>query len=106
MLALQARVDPGAMTVKGYFAFPKTLGLLEPHHQIAKYHIQVIHCWALTPQQKCSLVGSIPGHVISKSLKMVLDTSFFNTQQHKVRIKGKVEQSSERRSAFPYTLMQ
>ena len=37
--------------------------------------------------------GSIPGHVIPKTLKMVLDTSLLNTQQYKVRIKGKVEQS-------------
>ena len=37
--------------------------------------------------------GSIPGRVIPKTLKMVLDTSLPNTQQQKVRIKGKVEQS-------------
>ena len=35
--------------------------------------------------------------------KMVLDTSLLNTQQYKVRIKGKVEQSRERSSALPYT---
>ena len=29
---------------------------------------------------------SIPGHVIPKTLKMVLDTSLLNTQQYKVRI--------------------
>ena len=48
-------------------------------------------------------LGSIPGRVISKTLKMVLDTSLLNTQQHKARIKGKVEQSRERNSALPYT---
>ena len=48
-------------------------------------------------------LGSIPGRVIPKTLKMVLDTSLLNTQQEKVRIKGKVEQSMERSSAFPYT---
>ena len=37
-------------------------------------------------------LGSIPGHVIPKTLKMVLDTSLLNTQQYKVCIKGKVEQ--------------
>ena len=37
------------------------------------------------------------------TLKMVLDTSLLNTQQHKVRIKDKVEQSRERSSAPPYT---
>ena len=48
-------------------------------------------------------LGSIPGRVIPKALKMVLDTSLLNSQQYKVRIKGKVEQSTEMRSAFPYT---
>ena len=46
---------------------------------------------------------SIPGRVIAKTLKLVLDTSLINTQQYKVRIKGKVEQSRERSSTLPYT---
>ena len=36
--------------------------------------------------------GSIPGRVIPKTLKMVLDATLLNTQHYKVRIKGKVEQ--------------
>ena len=36
-------------------------------------------------------LGSIPGLVIPKTLKMVLDTSLLNTQQYKLHIKGKVE---------------
>ena len=47
--------------------------------------------------------GSIPGRVIPKTLKMVLDTSLLNTQQYKVCIKGKMEQSRERNSALAYT---
>ena len=47
--------------------------------------------------------GSIPGRVIPKTQKMVLDTSMLNTQHYKVRIKGKVEQSRETSSALPYT---
>ena len=47
--------------------------------------------------------GSIPGRVIPKTFKMVLDTSWLNTQQYKVRIKGKVEQSKKMSSALPYT---
>ena len=39
------------------------------------------------------------------TLKMVRDTSLVNTQQYKVRIKGKVEQSRERSSALSYTSM-
>ena len=48
-------------------------------------------------------LGSIPGRVIPKTQKMVLDTALLNTQQYKVRIKGKVEQSRERSSDLPYT---
>ena len=48
--------------------------------------------------------GSIPGRVIPKTLKIVLDTFLLNPQQYKVRIKGKVEQSRERSIALPYTL--
>ena len=48
---------------------------------------------------------SIPGRVIPKTLKMVLDVSLLNTQHYKVQIKGKVEQSRERSSALPYRLV-
>ena len=48
-------------------------------------------------------LGSIPGRVIPKTFKMVLDSSLLNTLQYKVCIKGKVEQSKERSSALPYT---
>ena len=48
-------------------------------------------------------LGSIHGRVIPETFKMVLDTSLLNTQQYKVRIEGKVEQSRERSSALPYT---
>ena len=45
--------------------------------------------------------GSIPSCVIPKTIKMVLATSLLNTQQYKVRIEGKVEQSREWSSALP-----
>ena len=48
-------------------------------------------------------LGSIPGRVISKTLKRVLDTSLFNTQQYKVRIEGIVDQSRDRSSTLPNT---
>ena len=50
-------------------------------------------------------LGSIPGRVIPKTQKMVFDAILLNTQHYKVRIKGKVEQSRERSSALPYTLV-
>ena len=50
-------------------------------------------------------LGSIPGRVIPKTLKMELDTTLLNTRYYKVRFKGKVEQSREWSSALPYTLV-
>ena len=50
-------------------------------------------------------LGSMPGRVIPKTLKMELDTTLLNTQHYKVRFKGKVEQSWEWSSALPYTLV-
>ena len=46
-------------------------------------------------------LGSIPGRVIPKTQKMVLDSSLLNTQHYKVRIKGKVEQSRKREAPSP-----
>ena len=47
--------------------------------------------------------GSILGLVRSKTLQMVLGAPLLNTQHYKVRIKGKIDQSREWSSAFPYT---
>ena len=47
--------------------------------------------------------SSIPGQVIRKTQKMVLDAASLNTQYYKVRIKSKVEKSREWSSALPYT---
>ena len=51
------------------------------------------------PGDRCS----IPGRVIPKTQKMVLDASLLNTQ-YKVWIKGKMEQSKKRISALPLHL--
>ena len=45
--------------------------------------------------------GSIPGRVIPKIQKMVLDAALLNTQHYK----GKVKQSREWSSALPYTVV-
>ena len=50
-------------------------------------------------------LGSIPGRVIQKTQKMVLDTTLLNTHHYIVRIKGKVDQYRERNSALPYYLV-
>ena len=84
-------------------------------------HVYVYSCICITAMQHLSVIliytgslgrvfaygpgdrGSIPGRVIPKTLKMVLDNSLLNTQQYKVRIKDKVEQSRERSCALAYT---
>ena len=48
--------------------------------------------------------GSIPGRVIPKTQKMVLDAALIYTQHYKVRIKGKEEQTREWSSALPLHL--
>ena len=47
--------------------------------------------------------GSIPGRIIPKTQKMVLDASSLSIQHYKLRIKCKEKQSREWSSAFPYT---
>ena len=46
-------------------------------------------------------LDSIPGRVMPKMQKMVLDVSLLNSQYYKVSIKGKGEQSRERSSTSP-----
>ena len=48
-------------------------------------------------------LGTIPGRVIPKTLKIVLGMSLLNTQHYKVHIKGKVEQSPGNGVAFSPT---
>ena len=64
----------------------------------------------MQPAHKESVNGpedlrSIPGRVTLKTLKIVLYNSLLKTQQYKVRIKGKVEQSRERSCALLFTMV-
>ena len=68
----------------------------------------MVLCWAISLMSRVFAKGSgdrgsIPGQVIPKTKKMVLDAALLNTQHYKVRIKSKVEQSREWSSAFLYT---
>ena len=47
--------------------------------------------------------GSIPGRIIPKTQKMVLDAALLNTQHYMVRIKGKLKKTREWSSALSYT---
>ena len=54
MLPLRARVDLGAMAMKGYSTFPKAPTLLEPHHQMVNVISGHSLGWgSLTPLQRC-----------------------------------------------------
>ena len=48
---------------------------------------------------------SIAGRILAKTQNKVLDASLLYTQHFKVRIKGKVEQSREKRSTLSDTLV-
>ena len=71
--------------------------------QIFSYICGSLSLWVSLSANGSGDLGSILGHVIPKTSKMVLDTSLLNTQQYKVHIKGKVEQSRESSSLLPYT---
>ena len=74
--------------------------LREIHYSIGNRLIGLVgRVFASGPRYR----GSIPGRVMPKTLKMVLDNSLLNPQDYKVRIKDKVEQSWERSSALLYT---
>ena len=103
LLPLRTSVDQGAMAIKRYSAFPKSPKLLQTlNNNFLNRDIgPAVRVFANGPGD----LGSIPGRVIPKTLKMELDTTLLNTQHYKVRIKGKVEQSWEWSSALPYTLV-
>ena len=54
VLPRRARVDLGAMAIKGYSAFPKAPATLEPQHQIVLCYIQDTHWRGFTPLQGSS----------------------------------------------------
>ena len=63
------------------------------------------HHYKVRVRQSPGRPGFNPRSSHTKDSKMVLDASLLNTQHYKVRIKGEVEQSRERSSALPYTLV-
>ena len=58
MLLLRARVDLGAMEMKGCSEFPKAPASLEPQHQISSCHIKDTRCWESYPSAKKQSVYS------------------------------------------------
>ena len=45
MIPLRARMELGAMAIKGYSSFPKALALLEPYYQVVLCHILDTRWW-------------------------------------------------------------
>ena len=68
-----------------------TIDIVEQYDKILGINVEAVRVFA----NGLGDLGSIPGRVIPKTLKMVLDTTLLNTQHYKVRFKGKVEQSWE-----------
>ena len=58
-------------------------------------------CAYVLSNRSIGLLISIPGRLIPKTQKIVLDASLLNTQHYKIHINGKVEQSREKSSAAP-----
>ena len=121
-LLLWVRVDMGVMAIKRYSTLPRVSNLellYQMQFSVPPKMFPFFFWWevSVSSLQEIKFIGlvgrvltngpgdhsSIPGHVIPKTLKMVLDTSLLSTQQYKVHIKGKVEQSKESSSALPYT---
>ena len=74
-----------------YIAFKKKsceIWFILPTRKVKFTHYQVGGVFTNSPGDR----GSIPGCVVPKTWKMVLDTSLLNTQHYKVRIKCKVKQ--------------
>ena len=76
MLPLRARVDLGAMTMKGYSTFPKTPALLEPYNQIVFRHNRTLIGESILPLLR-EAVGvfyspSRLGHQLFLNVKTVL----------------------------------
>ena len=75
---------------------PPQFSIVKTHTHIHTYIHTYIHTIGLGVRVFANGpgdLGSIPGRVIPKTQKMVLDASLLSTQHYKVRIKGKVEQS-------------
>ena len=93
-------IIPVLVVTKSLFGFVETQESQTKFHGIKYINLLYIHyiyvCVGGVFANGPGDLGSIPGRIIPKTLKMVLDTSLLNTQQYKVRIKGKVEQSRKR----------
>ena len=60
-------------------------------------------CKQMSSKVTYKLLTSIPGRVIPKTQKMVLDAALLNTQHYKLGIKSKVEPSREWSHGHHYT---
>ena len=82
---------------------PRSSGTLSntlPTRLMSRFIGMMVRVFANGPRY----LGSIPGRVIPKTQKIVLAVSLLNTQQYKVGIKGRMEQSREKSSAPPKIL--
>ena len=62
VLPFRAKVDLGAMAMKGLSAFPKAPASLEPHHQIVLCHIQDTHGGSYPSAEVQSVYSTTPAN--------------------------------------------
>ena len=98
------------MTHRGWYAVKQNSNLVHTRIVYNKMSSYQLICFFFPTEYSAFAnglgdLGSIPGRIIPKTSKMIVDTALLNSQQYKVRVKGKVEKSRERSSALPYTLV-
>ena len=91
------------ITCERYIFIKKCVRLfIEVHHYVWLCSAYICICVCMRLYNSPREWSSIPGPVIPKTQKMVLDAALLNTQHYRVRIKVKVEQSRERSSTSVY----
>ncbi len=75
MLPLRARVDLGAMAMKGHSEFPKAPALLELHHQIVYCHIQDTPGGGVLPLCRCAVSVFYSPSRLDKAVNVSLQAS-------------------------------
>ena len=80
VLPRRARVDLGAMTIKGCSAFIKAPALLEPQHQIVYGHIEDTHWRGSYPSAEVQSVYYRLGKKKTDNIRLMFLRTYFNFQ--------------------------
>ena len=100
IIIFNTSLNKSRATNKNPYAFYNVLNL---NWHVSKFELNRIISFQITYIQCLGDRGSIPGRVIPNTQKVVLETARLNTQDYKVWIKDKVEQSRLWSSVLHYT---